>query len=242
MLVVPRASLAPVIDANGRSSAVETRALTKLFGSTPALVRADVEVPGSCVALLLGPNGAGKSTLLRLLAGALRPTAGTARVWGFDVLADHVAVRRSVDFLAAAGGVYLELSALENLRFAARMRGLPHGEGQLFDALERVGLGGVAADPVSTFSGGMSRRLGLARLLLTRPRLALLDEPYAALDEDGRALLEEILEETRRDGRSALLATHERDRSVALADRVFHLDRGLVGDPDSATIAAALPV
>ena len=216
--------------AHATPPAVQTRALTKLFGSTPALLRADIEVPAACVSILLGPNGAGKSTVLRLLAGALRPTAGSASVWGFDVVAEPVAVRRAIDLLPAAGGVYLELSALENLRFCARMRELSHGERELRGALERVGLLAVADDPVRTYSTGMLRRVGLARLLLTRPRLALLDEPYAALDEDGRALLEEFLDETRREGRSALVATHERDRSVAIADCVYQVDRGLVAE------------
>ena len=220
--------------AHATPPAVQTRALTKLFGSTPALLRADIEVPAGCIAVLLGPNGAGKSTLLRLLAGVLRPSGGSASVWGFDVVAETVAVRRAIDLLLAAGGVYLELSALENLRFCARMRELPHGERELRDALERVGLPAVADDPVGTYSTGMVRRVGLARLLLTQPRLALLDEPYAALDEDGRALLEEFLDEARREGRSALLATQERDRSIAIADRVYGLDRGLVAEVHSA--------
>lgn len=193
-------------------------------------MRADIDVPPGCVAILLGPNGAGKSTLLRLLAGALRPSAGSARVWGHDVVAEPAAVRRAVDFLPAAGGMYLELSALENLRFCARMRGLAHGEAELREALDRVGLLSVAGDKIGTYSTGMVRRAALARLLVTRPQLALLDEPYGALDEEGRALLDEILDETRRDGRSALVATHERDRSVALADRVYELERGLVSD------------
>lgn len=217
-----------MIRADGTPLAARTRALTKLFGSTPALVRADVDVRAGSVTVLLGANGAGKSTLLRVLAGALRPTAGSASVWGFDVGADTAAVRRAVDLLPAAGGVYFELSAIENLRFCARMRRLPHGDRELLDALERVGLRAVADAPVGTYSTGMVRRVGLARLLLTRPRLALLDEPYAALDEEGRALLEALLDEARREGRSALVATHERDRSFAIADCVYQLDRGLV--------------
>ncbi|MHB1242157.1 MAG: ABC transporter ATP-binding protein [Gaiellaceae bacterium] len=222
-----------------RTSAVRTRALTKLYGSTPALVRADVDVPAGCVAVLLGPNGAGKSTLLRLLAGVLRPSAGRASVWGHDIVAEAVAVRGAVDLLPAVGGMYLELSAVENLRFCVRMRGLPHGDAELRGALDRVGLLSVAGDPLGTYSTGMVRRAGLARLLLTRPRLALLDEPYASLDEEGRALLEEILDETRRAGRSALVATHERDRSVVLADRVYELARGLVTERSEAGPFAA---
>lgn len=212
-----------------KAAAVRARGLVKQYpDGHRALAGVELVVePGEVVALV-GSNGAGKSTLLRLLAGALRPSAGSARVWGHDVGAEPAAVRRAIDFLPAVGGMYPELSALENLRFCTRMRGLGHGEAELREALDRVGLLPVAGDALGTYSTGMVRRAALARLLLTRPQLALLDEPYGALDEEGRALLEEILDETRRDGRSALVATHERDRSVALADRVYELERGLV--------------
>lgn len=208
-------------------AAVATRRLTKLFGTTPALLRAELEVPAGTVCALVGGNGAGKTTLLRILATAARPSSGSASVHGLDVAAQAGAVRRLVDFLPADGGVYLELSALENLRFCVGMRALPTSVDELAEALARVGLAGVADERLRTFSSGMLRRVGLARLIVTRPRVALLDEPYGGLDVEGRDLLDGLLRETRDEGRTAIVATHEQERATALADVVCHLERGI---------------
>lgn len=211
--------------------AVEARGLTKLFATTPALIRVDLTVPAAAVVALLGGNGAGKTTLLRVLATSLRPTSGKAHVFGADVTADGRAVRRLIDFLPASGGVYPELTGRENLRFCARMRGSETAS-TIDGVLACAGLARVADDPARTYSSGMLRRLGLARLMLTRPRLALLDEPYAGLDEEGRELLDGFLGELRARGGSALLATHEQDRALTVADGVCRLERGLVVDAE----------
>lgn len=208
--------------------AVEARRLAKLFGAVPALLRADLTVPAGTVCAVLGANGAGKTTLLRVLASALRPSAGTGMIYGRDLAIERAAVRALVDLLPTAGGAYPELSALENLRFAARMRGIAARDGVLADALGRVGLSRVADERLRTFSTGMVRRVGLARFHVTRPRLALLDEPYAGLDDDGRGLVDELLSDIRAEGRAAVFATHERDRAAAVADQVVLLDRGVV--------------
>lgn len=209
-------------------SLVDAEGLVKLFGSTPALLRVGLAVPSGSVCALLGGNGAGKTTLLRILATALRPTAGDARVCGFDIRTEGRYVRAAVDYLPASGGFYPELSALENLRFATVMRSLALDEIDVEAGLARVGLGKVAHDPVRTFSSGMLRRLALARLVLTRPRLALVDEPYAGLDESGRDLVDAVLAEARGEGRAAVVATHEVPRVTALADQVCRLERGIV--------------
>lgn len=146
---------------------------------------------------------------------------------GFDIRTEGSGVRAAIDYLPAGGGFYPELSALENLRFATAMRRLALEEIDVEAALARVGLGKVARDPVRTFSSGMLRRLALARLVLTRPRLALVDEPYAGLDESGRDLVDAVLAETRREGRAAVVATHELPRVTALADQVCRLERGV---------------
>ena len=208
--------------------AIQARGLTKLFGATPALLLADFDIPAGSVCLLVGPNGAGKTTLLRILATALRPTSGVGSVHGVDLVTQRGAVRRLVDFLPASGGLYLDLTALENLRFCTRMRSLPVDDSGLREALARTGLEGVAGERVRGFSSGMLRRLALARLIVTRPAVALLDEPYAGLDEEGRELLDSLLGELRGEGRTAILATHERERALAVADSVYRLERGIV--------------
>lgn len=215
--------------------AVRARRVSKLFGSTPALVRVDLSVEAGTVCALLGGNGAGKTTLLRIVATALRPTSGDVAVCGFDVRTQASAVRRCVDLLPAGGGAYPDLTAIENLRFATAMRGLAPGERELEQALARAGLSQTGHDPVRTFSTGMTRRLGLARLVLTQPLLALLDEPYAGLDADGRELVDELLDEARAGGRAAIVATHERGRIASIADGVYRLERGLLMERDHLT-------
>ena len=208
--------------------AVATCALVKLFGSTPALLRVDLEVPRGSVCAVVGGNGAGKSTLLRVLATVVRPTSGNAWVSGRHVVADAEDVRRSVDLLPAAGGIYAQLTAVENLRFALRMRGVTASPGELRAALARVGLGAVADDRAGTYSTGMLRRLGLARIHLTPAPVLLLDEPYGGLDQAGRQLVDELLASAPAIGRTVIVATHECERVRALADRVERLDRGVL--------------
>lgn len=208
--------------------AVDTHRLSKLFATTPALLRVDLRVLAGTICALVGANGAGKTTLLRILAGSLRPTSGAARVLGHDLPA--VSVRRLIDFLPGSGAVYPDLTASENLRFALRMRRLAVADAEIAEALARAGLAATGDDVVRTYSSGMVRRVHLARLVLTRPELALLDEPYSGLDADGRDLVDELLDEARRDGRTAIVASHEQERLAALADQTVRLERGLVVD------------
>lgn len=212
----------------------------KLYGSVPALIEVDLDVEPGAVCAIVGPNGAGKTTLLRILATATRPTSGTARVFGADVVADADYVRALLDLLPAAGGVYAELTARENLRFACRMRGLDADDVTLEGALEWAGLQEAGDTLARTFSTGMLRRLGLARLRLSRPALLLLDEPYGAIDEEGRALVDELLLEARREERAAVLATHDRERALAVADRLLELRRG-VAVPEGEPAAVGAP-
>jgi len=209
-------------------AAVETRKLVKLFGTVPALIEVDLRVEAGAVCALVGANGAGKTTLLRILATLARPTSGTASVLGSDVVRDADRVRAGVDFLAVHGGVYPELSAAENLRFALRMRGHDPREEQIVAALEWAGLREAGQALARTFSTGMLGRLGLARLRLGRAPLLLLDEPYGAIDEDGRDLVDELLGEARAAGRAAVFATHARERAALLADSLLELERGVV--------------
>lgn len=210
--------------------AIDARRVVKLFGSTPALVRVDLLVPAGSVCAILGGNGAGKSTLLRVIATALRPTSGTVRVHGRETTSQAGEVRGLIDLMPSDGGCYPELSAAENLRFALGMRGVPERAAEISGVLERVGLRGVADDRARTFSSGMLRRLAVARLLLTRPRVALLDEPYGPLDDEGRSLVDALLTEVRSQARTALVVTHEHDRARAVADSTCWLHRGQVLD------------
>lgn len=209
-------------------AAVEARKLVKLYGTVPALIEVDLRVEAGAVCALVGANGAGKTTLLRTLATLARPTSGEATVFGCDVVREADAVRVLVDFLPVRGGVYPELSAAENLRFALRMRGHDPSEREIAAALEWAGLREAGQARARTFSTGMLQRLGLARLRLGRVPLLLLDEPYGAIDEDGRDLVDELLGEARAAGRAAVFATHARERATLLADSELELERGVV--------------
>src|SRR5437588_3257557 len=205
--------------------AVATHELARLFGGHPALAGVTLTVlAGRCVQLV-GPNGAGKTTLLRILATAIRPSFGSAVVDGLDVSAHPELVRSRVAYLSHATGLYDDLAAQENLAFAATMLGLEPDTvvEQVVDVLEEVGLADLASIRVGGFSAGMRRRLALGRVLLARPSLVLLDEPFASLDADGIALMERLLDRWRRSSVTALIASHATEHLAAHADATVQL-------------------
>jgi heme exporter protein A len=213
--------------ANGLAApAVDAQSLTRRFGRRWALRGVSLRVePGEIVGVE-GQNGSGKSTLLRVLSTALRPTGGRARVFGSDVASEPDAVRASVAFLAHFPGLYDDLTAEENLRFAARMLGAD--DSVIAGLLARVGLEREAREPVRTFSAGMQRRLSLARLLMQRPRLLLLDEPYNNFDPQGIALVNSVVRDVRDAGGSAMIVLHDLHSAGDLMDRVIRLRQGLL--------------
>jgi heme ABC exporter ATP-binding subunit CcmA len=187
------------------------------------------DVRGGEAVGLLGPNGSGKSTVLRILGTLLAPSAGTASINGLDVVRDAGAVRAQVGYLAHTPGLYDDLTARENLRFAADMLGLSHAEAD--DSLARVGLARAAPERVRTFSAGMQRRLALARLTLLHPRVLLLDEPYSNLDSDGVSLVNGIVADVVRSGGAALVVLHELAPAAGLLDRTLTLVEGRIAEP-----------
>jgi heme exporter protein A len=208
--------------------AVATNELARLFGRSAALVAVSLQVERGATVALLGPNGAGKTTLLRILATSLQPTFGTAQVDAIDVARRPDAVRPRVAYLSHATGLYDDLTAAENLRFAARMHGRTAAEAatDVARALGEVGLLADADRRVRGFSAGMRRRLALGRLLLRRPSLLLLDEPHAALDPDGMQLVDELIRRWQSEGSTVLVASHQAERVTQLADGWARLDSG----------------
>lgn len=201
--------------------------LAKRFGRRWALRGASLRVaPGTALALM-GHNGSGKTTLLRIVATTLRPTRGGGRIFGNDLRKEAHAIREYAGALYHAPGVYGDLTARENLEFARRMRG---GECAVSvdAALEAVGLSSAAEERASAFSSGMTRRLALARLIMSPPRLLLLDEPYASFDADGIELVNRLVRETADRGGIAMVATHDPERSSAVVDEVVTLQEGRV--------------
>jgi heme exporter protein A len=177
---------------------------------------------------LLGGNGAGKTTLLRIIATLLRPTRGSARVLGLDLASDGGAVRERIGMMGFAPALYEDLSATENLLFTCRMRGVRPDAGRIARVLDEVGLAGHADTRVRGFSSGMRRRVAVARLLLHTPELLLLDEPYAALDDDGAGLVNDIIRQVIGRGGAVIAATHDLPRAAEVMDRVVRIEAGLL--------------
>ena len=202
--------------------------LRKTYGPTAVLDDVSLELGTGEGLTLLGPNGTGKTTLLRIVATLLRPTSGSLRVAGADAVQEPEAVRGAIDMVGHGSWVYEDLSALENLRFWTVMGGHDAGEARLRAALEEVELDASADRRARTFSAGMKRRLALARVLLGRARLLLLDEPFTGLDRAGRKWLGEFLLSFKSRGGALILATHSFDAGVGVADRVAILAGGRI--------------
>jgi heme ABC exporter ATP-binding subunit CcmA len=206
--------------------AVEVDGLTKVFGATLALDSVDLRVARGEVVALLGPNGAGKTTLLKLLSTALKPTAGAGRILGEDLLRGRDAIRRRIGMISHNHHLYEELTAEENLRFAATMRGIRPDRQQIRKALAEVGLETQAAGKVRTYSTGMKRRLVIGKMLLFDPELLFLDEPHNTLDQAAIGLLNGYVAAVRARGGSAIVATHNLSRAFDMADRFVLMREG----------------
>jgi heme ABC exporter ATP-binding subunit CcmA len=206
---------------------VHLRSTVALLGRFPALAGVDLDVGAGEVVMLRGANGAGKTTLLRTCAGLVAVARGEARVLDVDLVADRAAVRPLVGLLGHATALYDDLTALDNVRFWAKAAGVdPAGAA---NALARVAVSDRLADvAVTRLSTGQRRRVSLAALIVRRPRLWLLDEPHAGLDADARDLLDGLVLEAAEKGATVLLASHELDRAVGLADRVVTIGGGVV--------------
>jgi heme exporter protein A len=161
---------------------LEARGLGKRFGASPVLRGLDFSIAPGQILLVLGENGSGKTTLLRILAGLLRPTTGTVLLDGRPLRTSDVAARRLLGFLSHRSHMYDELTVRENLRFAARLHGLPDAEATISQALREVGLEERGNDRMSRLSRGLQQRGAISRAFLHAPQVLLLDEPFTALD------------------------------------------------------------
>ena len=208
-----------------KDAAVDLRAVTRLFGPAPALVRVDLAIERGEVVVLRGPNGAGKSTLLRIVATALSPTYGGGSVLGFDLVTEREEIRRRSELLTHRTRLYEELTARENLELFADLLGIP--DDRVREALERVALADVADERVRTFSAGMRQKVAVARAIVRDPELLLLDEPTTGLDAASRLAVDEMMLRASREGRTLVIATHH-DVAPGLAARVVTLRDGAV--------------
>jgi ABC-type multidrug transport system ATPase subunit len=210
-----------------------------MLGRFPALAGADLEVQAGEVVLIAGANGAGKTTLLRLCAGLLPLRSGAAEVLGVDLAVDRRAIRRSLALVGHETFCYDDLTVRENIRFATRAAGRTAADADA--ALERLALHRVAPVAHGRLSQGQRRRVALAIAVARDPRLLLLDEPHAGLDEQGREVLDAVVRSAPAEGRTVLLASHELDLARRLATREVRIAAGQVHEVRAASSPTLVP-
>jgi ABC-2 type transport system ATP-binding protein len=227
------------------NAAIEVEEITKRFGDFTAVDRVTFNVEHGEIFGLLGPNGAGKSTLIRMLTTLLVPTSGTARVNAFDVRRFPGEVRESIGVIPQAMTSDLDLSAAENILIFAKLYGVPREKRAraIKEALQAVELDEWADKPVKNLSGGMRRRLEIARGLVHAPRILFLDEPTTGLDPVSRVAVWEMLSRLKKQrDLTILLTTHYMDEADKLCERVAIVDHGkLVALNSPMTLKASIP-
>jgi heme ABC exporter ATP-binding subunit CcmA len=209
---------------------VRLRRAVSMASGFPLLSGVDLELAPSSLTVLVGANGAGKTSLLRLLAGLIGLSAGEGSVLGLDLATvDRRQLRRRVGWLGHEGSFYDDLTVAENLTFCAKALGRPLDE--LPSVLERVELSARRDTAANQLSAGQRRRLGLAWLLLRRPELWLLDEPYASLDDEGRTFFDALLGDVVERGATVVVSAHDPLRSAQLLPRTLAMAGGrIVGE------------
>jgi ABC-2 type transport system ATP-binding protein len=225
--------------------AVQVRQVTKAFGARPspltrrngngkpptrAVDSVSFDVPTGEIFGLLGPNGSGKSTLIRLVATLLLPDSGTVEVFGRDVVAESMAVQRLINRVSVEAAFFKKLSPMENLLYGARLYGMRagHARSEIAAILERLGIDArQRTRPMEEMSRGMQQKVAIARALLTRPALLLLDEPTTGLDPRSKREVQAVARELRDGhGTTILLTTHDMLEAEALCDRIAIIDGG----------------
>jgi heme exporter protein A len=197
------------------------------MASVPVLANVNLRLEPGDVIGIAGPNGAGKSTLLTLIATLLTPTEGRGSVLGAELGTREVAAIRSrIGWSGHDAGLYPELTLSENIRLWADVAGRSRSDADR--ALDMVGLSGAGSRRADRSSNGMQRRVDLARLLMLRPSMVLLDEAHAGLDEDAESIVDELIRRCRQDGGGAILVSHDAVRLGSRVDRVERLEHGTV--------------
>jgi ABC-2 type transport system ATP-binding protein len=207
---------------------LSTRLLTKRYGSLTAVEELDLEVSGGELFGFLGPNGAGKTTTIKMLVGLLRPTSGSARVAGFDILADPERAKARIGYVPDSATLYDKLSAREFLEFSGDLYHVQRAlRDRRIDALLNLfNLAGRERDFLSGFSRGMRQKVSLAAALLHDPQVLFLDEPTVGLDPQSARQMKDILEDLCREGKTVFFSTHILEIAERMCTRLAIINHG----------------
>ena len=209
-------------------AAIQVHGLQKSYEDLSVLTGVDFDVARGSIFALLGSNGAGKTTIVRILTTLLKPDAGTARVDGFDVVSQPARVRESISLTGQFAAVDEILTGRENLIMIAELRHVKGAGTVADDLLQRFGLPDAARRRVSTYSGGMRRRLDIAMSLIGNPRVIFLDEPTTGLDPEARIEVWQVIQKLAHSGTTVFLTTQYLDEAEKLADRIAILHGGTI--------------
>ncbi|MEC9307921.1 MAG: heme ABC exporter ATP-binding protein CcmA [Chloroflexota bacterium] len=209
------------------------RGLCKSYGSKPVLWDLDLDVNWGQILVLFGANGAGKTTLLRIISTQARADSGTIQVAGYNARRQDQNIRQNVGVVAHQSLMYEDMTARENLMFYAKMYRIDDIKLSVEEVLVRVGLESRADDRLRTLSHGMQKRLAIARATLHDPKVLILDEPEAGLDEESTGNLENLLYEWVQKDKAVLMTTHNIDIGTNWASRVAILSDGSINEIDS---------
>jgi len=207
---------------------IKLRDLTKVYGERKVVDSLTLDIKEKEIFALLGPNGAGKTTTIRMLTTLSRPTAGSIQINGYKIEKDTLAVKKSIGVVTQQSNMERELTAWENLELHGKLYKIPRPERKkrIDELLEYVGLVDRAKEKVANFSGGMVRRLMIARALMHKPQVLFLDEPTVGLDPQTRRKIWDLIKVMRLEGMTVLLTTHYIEEAESLCDRVGIIDHG----------------
>ncbi len=208
--------------------AIEVRGLTKSFGTHLALKGIDIEVKQGESVVIFGPNGAGKTTLIKILATIMNPSSGKILINGLSLKNDAEQIRRSIGVITHQTFLYGNLTAYENLQFYSRMYDVPDIKERIHEVVALVDMTSRLHDRIDTLSRGMQQRLSIARSLLHKPAIMLLDEPETGLDQQAISILREALQTEETEKRTIILTTHSLERGLELGNRLLILSQGRI--------------
>ena len=208
-------------------AAIETKKLSKVFGTRRAVDGVSIEVPQGAFLSIFGPNGAGKTTLLRVLSTLARASSGSAKLMGVDIKEEPDKARDHIGLISHNSMLYPDLTAEQNLMIYARLYGVANPKARVMELLEAVELKHRRLDVVRTFSRGMTQRLSIARALVHDPDVVFLDEPYSGLDPHAVEIFDELIEQ-QREGRTFVMVSHDLQKGFAMCTHALVLAKGRV--------------